>query len=92
MYPKDPDGATPIAYLWARTVRCEAPNCGAEIPLMRSFWLCKKARRKRALRHRVDRGEGEFTKVEHYYLSVNALKQPMEIRDSAANTAESEAP
>ena len=24
----------------------------------------------------------EFTKVEHFYLSVNALKQPMEIRDS----------
>ena len=47
LYSKDPDGATPIAYLWARTVRCEAPNCGAEIPLMRSFWLCKKARRKR---------------------------------------------
>ena len=59
LYPKDPDGATPIAYLWARTVRCEAPNCGAEIPLMRSFWLCKKAKRKRALRHRVERREGK---------------------------------
>ena len=43
LYPKDPDGATPIAYLWARTVRCESPNCGAEIPLVASFWLCKKA-------------------------------------------------
>ncbi|MBS3947905.1 MAG: DUF559 domain-containing protein, partial [Dethiobacter sp.] len=52
-YPKDPDGATPIAYLWARTVKCESPNCGAEIPLMRSFWLCKKPNRKRALRYRV---------------------------------------
>ena len=50
LYPADPDGATPIAYLWARTVRCEAPRCGAEIPLLRSFWLCKKPRRKRALR------------------------------------------
>jgi len=49
-YPPDPDGARPIAYLWARTVRCESPNCGAEIPLVRSFWLCKKASRKRALR------------------------------------------
>lgn len=49
-YPRDPDGARPIAYLWARTVRCEAPNCGAEIPLVRSFWLCKKANRRRALR------------------------------------------
>ena len=59
LYPRDPDGATPIAYLWARTVRCEAPNCGAEIPLMRSFWLCKKPRRKRALRTRVARTDGE---------------------------------
>jgi adenine-specific DNA methylase len=55
LYPKDPDGATPIAYIWARTVRCESPNCGAEIPLVRSFWLCKKASRRRALRHRVVR-------------------------------------
>jgi adenine-specific DNA methylase len=41
-YPKDPDGATPIAYLWARTVRCEGPGCGAEVPLIRSLWLAKK--------------------------------------------------
>jgi adenine-specific DNA methylase len=61
-YPPDPDGARPIAYLWARTVRCESTlreakdeteesvSCDAEIPLMRSFWLCKKANRRRALR------------------------------------------
>ena len=52
LYPSDA-AATPIAYLWARTVRCEAPDCGAEIPLLRSFWLCKKATRKRALRVRL---------------------------------------
>jgi putative DNA methylase len=52
-YPDDPDGARPIAYIWARTVRCEAPNCGAEIPLIRSFWLSNKAHRKRALRYKV---------------------------------------
>ena len=63
LYPPDPDGATPIAYLWARTVRCEAPKCGAEIPLMRSFWLCKKPRRKRALRHRVERPKGRPPEV-----------------------------
>ena len=50
LYPTDPDGSTPIAYLWARTVRCEAPDCGAEIPLMRSMWLCNKPNRKWALR------------------------------------------
>ncbi len=58
LYPRDPDGAMPIAYLWARTVRCESPNCGAEIPLVRSFWLCKKAKRRRALRYRVVRPAG----------------------------------
>ena len=52
-YPPDRDGSRPIAYLWARTVRCESPNCGADIPLVRSFWLCKKASRKKALRYKV---------------------------------------
>ena len=64
LYPSDPDGATPIAYLWARTVRCEAPSCGAEIPLMRSFWLCKKSKRKWALRHRIERPDGVAPHVE----------------------------
>ena len=58
LYPKDDDDATPIAYLWARTVRCEAPDCGAEIPLMRSLWLCRKPNRKWALRTRVTRPTG----------------------------------
>lgn len=43
-YPRDPDGSTPIVYLWARTIRCEGPACGAEIPLLRSLWLAKKGR------------------------------------------------
>jgi putative DNA methylase len=63
-YPVDPDGARPIAYLWARTVRCEAPNCGAEIPLLRSFWLCKKADRRRALRTKVVRPPKGSPRVE----------------------------
>ncbi len=48
-YPKDPDGATPIAYLWARTIQCEGPGCGGEVPLLRSLWLAKKANRSVAL-------------------------------------------
>lgn len=63
-YPPDPDGAQPIAYLWARTVRCESPKCGGEIPLVRSFWLCKKANRKRALRYGVIRPRGTLPRVE----------------------------
>lgn len=49
-YPKDPDGATPISYLWARTIQCEGPGCGAEVPLIRSLWLAKKGNRFVALR------------------------------------------
>jgi len=64
IYPRDADNSAPIAYLWARTVRCESPNCGAEIPLSRSFWLCKKANRKRALRYRVVRITGASPRVD----------------------------
>src|SRR2546425_99360 len=74
LYPEDPDGATPIAYLWARTVRCESPNCGAEIPLARSFWLCKKAKRRRGLRHQVVRPVGEAPRVEFEVFQPKAEK------------------
>lgn len=54
-YPVDPDGAKPIAYLWARTVRCEAPTCGAEIPIFRSPWLSRRgATRARYFREAKD--------------------------------------
>jgi adenine-specific DNA methylase len=49
-YPKDPDGAVPVAYLWARTVKCEGPGCGAEVPLIRSLWLAKRKTRPTAMR------------------------------------------
>src|SRR5712691_10689883 len=75
LYPKDPDSATPIAYLWARTVRCESPNCGAEIPLARSFWLCSKAKRRRALKHRVERPMGEPPRVEFEVFEPKAGKE-----------------
>lgn len=39
-----PDGtAVPVmAWLWARTVKCPNPACGAEMPLVRSWWLGKR--------------------------------------------------
>lgn len=54
-YPKDKDGATPIAYLWARTIQCEGPACGATVPLMRSLWLAKKSSRSVALQFEIDK-------------------------------------
>ena len=46
--PKDHGGgeATVIAWLWARTVKCPNPACGARMPLVRSFWLSTKATKK----------------------------------------------
>ena len=63
-YPDDPDGSKPVAYIWARTVRCESPDCGAEIPLMRSFWLCNKAKKKVALKPIEMRMEGDAPSIE----------------------------
>jgi putative DNA methylase len=53
----------PIAYLWARTVICEGPNCGAEIPLLRSKWLAKKGNHKIAVEIQSDHKQKkiEFT-------------------------------
>ncbi|MEP1061552.1 DUF1156 domain-containing protein [Stenomitos frigidus AS-A4] len=33
---------TSVAYLWTRTVKCPNPACGAQVPLVRQTWLCKK--------------------------------------------------
>ena len=77
--PKEHGGgeATVIAWLWARTVKCPNPACGAWMPLANSFWLSKKKGKKvwiepivdkaeKTVRFRVQRGNGmppEPTKV-----------------------------
>jgi putative DNA methylase len=61
-YPLDADGSKPISYLWARTITCD--SCGAEISLIRSFWLSTKSNRKRALNFTVVRKDGELPHVE----------------------------
>lgn len=49
-YPADAHGRKPLAYLWARVVKCEAVGCGATIPLVRSLWLSQAKGRRKALR------------------------------------------
>lgn len=41
---------TPVAYLWTRTVKCPNPGCGADVPLVRQTWLCKKSKKYVALK------------------------------------------
>lgn len=42
-YPADQDGAEPIAYSWARTIRCEGPSCGVEVPILLKTSLSEKS-------------------------------------------------
>jgi Adenine-specific DNA methylase containing a Zn-ribbon len=44
-YPQENDGSIPVGYIWARTIPCQNPACGAEIVLMRQFWLARKDKR-----------------------------------------------
>jgi len=88
-YPPDPNGARPIAYLWTRTVRCEAPNCGAEIPLVRSFWLAKKANRRRALRYHVERPKAKPPQV---VLEVFEPKSESEVPRGTVSRAKAACP
>lgn len=54
-YPQEPDGSIPLAYLWARTIRCEGPGCGAEVPLVGLLWLSRKKKQRVALRYWGDK-------------------------------------
>lgn len=63
-YAEETGGYRPIAYLWARTVQCETPNCGMEIPLTRSLWLAKKGKRKTALRYHVEESDRPHLRFE----------------------------
>jgi putative DNA methylase len=94
-YPKNPDGAAPIAYIWARTVISEAPaedKLPIEVPLMSSFWLSKKPQRRRALRWTRNKdgtvksevvifkySDGTTKKVQRPLLEVFDPKSPGEV-------------
>lgn len=46
LYPADESGNKPIAYYWARTAKCSNPSCGAEVPLLKQFYLANTSRKK----------------------------------------------
>ncbi len=54
-YPEESDGSIPVGYIWARTIPCQNPSCGAEIPLVRQFWLAKKEKKNVAYKPVVDK-------------------------------------
>lgn len=39
LYPADENGNKPVAYYWVRTAKCSNPSCGADVPLLKQFYL-----------------------------------------------------
>ncbi len=75
-YPVDEDSSIPVGYIWARTIPCQNPACGAEIPLMRQFWLAKKSNKKVALYPYVEGGEIKFKIVGDGYEKMPSSFDP----------------
>ncbi|MFP4394483.1 MAG: DUF1156 domain-containing protein, partial [Anaerolineales bacterium] len=59
-YPQEEGDATPVAYLWAKTIIC--PHCGGEVPLIKRRWLHKrKGKTPVAYQLHVDREAKRYT-------------------------------
>ena len=86
-YPLESDGSKVIAYLWARSITCD--TCGAEIPLIRSLWLSKKAKRKRALRLVIVRPKGRLPEVS---VEVFSPKKDSEVSPGTVRRAKASCP
>jgi putative DNA methylase len=86
-YPENSDTSTPIAYVWARTVTCD--SCGAEIPLVRSFWLSKKPQRLRGLEYTIHK-EGKKKPVIEF--RIVTPKSGKELQSGTANRGKAVCP
>lgn len=82
-YPKEADGSIPLAYLWARTIRCEGPGCGAEVPLVGLLWLSRKEKHRVALRYRGDKERKQVVFEIFEPKSENEVQRPIVKRFTA---------
>lgn len=60
LYPADELGRKPIAYYWARVGRCSNPSCGAEVPMLKGFYLVNTKEKKVYLDPQIEGGEIRF--------------------------------
>ena len=54
LYPADDNGNKPVAYYWARTAKCSNPSCGAEVPMLKQFYLANTKQKKVYLNPIID--------------------------------------
>jgi putative DNA methylase len=73
LYPKGASGETVIAWIWARTVKCPNPACGAQMPLVSSFELSKKTGRKAWVEPIIDKE----AKTVHFEVRTGEGKAPL---------------
>lgn len=83
-YPVDQDGAVPVAYLWARTVRCEGPGCGAEIPLFRSACIANRGKKSVWIKSQRSRSVPNKIDIELVTGDTSVASAPEVLRRSAA--------
>jgi len=82
-YPQDSNKGIPLTYLWARTIRCEGPGCGAEIPLIGLLWLSRKVGNLVAFQYRGNKKNKEVIVDIFRPKSEKELQQPISRRLSA---------
>jgi len=82
-YPADSKGNIPLAYIWARTIICEGPACGAEVPLLGMLWLSRKGKNRVALRYHGDKKTKQVHVEVFKPRSATDLQPPLTQRFSA---------
>lgn len=75
-HPEEDSGSIPVGYIWARTIPCQNPSCGAEIPLMKQFWLSKKQNQNVSLCPYIENGEVKFRIVGDGYGTMSGDFDP----------------
>lgn len=66
LYPVDENGQNPIAYCWAKVGTCSNPSCGAEVPLLKSFYLVNTPTKKVYLKPIIVAKDIDFSIAEGY--------------------------
>jgi putative DNA methylase len=87
-YPSEPKKET-VGYFWARTVQCESPACGAEIPLLKSFWLSSARATKAALLYRIIRKPKKVPALE---FEIFEPKRAAEVPGASVSRAKARCP
>ena len=74
LYPADEQGRKPVAYYWARTAKCSNPSCGAEVPLLKGFYLCDTPKKKVYLSPKIEGSSISFEIKEGSFKQEGWLK------------------